>query len=127
MTTLIKLLGLAAMANTLLAATLTIETKSGFRPTKANIRIGDTVEFANTSGIDHTVTADPSLAANPANVILPVGATPFHSGILQPGDVFRQTFTVSGHYQYVCLKHETMGMIGQIDVDSSDLDEELGE
>ena len=45
---------------------------SGWSPT-IRIRAGDTVQWRNVSMIDHTVTADKSLAANPANVILPAG------------------------------------------------------
>ncbi len=89
-----------------------------FLPNVIQVRAGDTVEFTNDSNFTHTVTADPKLAKNAANIILPAGATPFHSGPLAPGVNFSRTFTVPGLYQYVCLPHEKHGMFGQVEVQS---------
>ena len=88
----------------------------GFNFTPQTIRIsaGQTVQWRNTSLVDHTVTADKSLAANPANVILPAGAQPFNSGEVDPGQVWTYPFTVPGTYSYVCLPHERQGMIGTV-------------
>ncbi len=85
-----------------------------FDPSPVTIAVGETVEWRNASSVPHTATADPSLAADPANVILPAGAEPFHSGILTAGARFRHTFTVAGTYRYVCLPHESAGMIGTV-------------
>lgn len=87
-----------------------------FVPDVVQARAGDTIEFTNESNFVHTVTADPTLVKNPANVVLPAGAAPFHSGKLLPGKTFTQTLTVPGLYQYVCLPHELHGMQGQIEV-----------
>lgn len=87
-----------------------------FSPEHIQIRVGDTVEFVNSSQGTHTVTADPSLAKEEADVILPKGATPFNSGAIAPGKTFTHTFSVPGLYQYFCRPHELMGMLGQVEV-----------
>ncbi len=109
-------MGLAtAFAN---AATEKVEitSKSRFSPERILVKVGDNVEFTNNSNGTHTVTADPSKAKDSKNVLLPKGGVAFHSGFLRPGQKFVQTFTVPGLYQYVCLPHESMGMMGQIEV-----------
>ena len=90
---------------------------TNFTPAVVRVRSGQTVQWRNTSVIDHTVTADKSLAANPANVILPQGAASFHSGEIDAGAVWTYTFTVPGTYRYVCLPHERQGMIGTVIVE----------
>ena len=85
-----------------------------FQPESVTVSAGDTVEWRNTSGVAHTVTADPQKAADPSHVHLPEGAQTFDSGIMQPGGTFQHTFTVPGRYQYVCLPHEAAGMIGEV-------------
>jgi plastocyanin len=88
-----------------------------FSPDTIVVRAGDTVVWRNTSGVPHTVTADAAQAGNPANVRLPQGASPFDSGVMQPGAEFRHTFTVPGEYRYFCRPHEGAGMIGTVIVD----------
>ena len=90
---------------------------TSFTPAAIRIRAGQTVQWRNTSLVDHTVTADKRLAANPANVILPQGAQSFHSGEIDAGQVWSYTFTVPGTYRYVCLPHEKKGMIGTVIVE----------
>ena len=87
-----------------------------FAPAQLTVVEGQTVEWRNKSIMDHTVTADPRLAKNPANVVLPAGAQPFNSGHVKPGQVYRRTFTVPGVYRYVCLPHEGQGMTGTLRV-----------
>lgn len=93
-----------------------------FTPPSITVGLGDTVEFQNISTGTHTVTADPALAANPANVELPAGAAPFDSGRLTPGKTFAHTFDVEGTYRYVCLPHEKFGMKGTVVVTDGDDD-----
>jgi plastocyanin len=88
-----------------------------FSPDTIVIRAGDTVVWQNTSGVPHTVTADPARAGNQANVRLPQGVSPFDSGVMQPCAEFRHTFTVPGEYRYFCQPHEGAGMIGTVIVD----------
>ena len=90
---------------------------TSFMPETIRITQGQTVQWRNTSVNEHTVTADPALVANPANVELPPGAETFHSGGLEPGATWQKTFSVPGTYRYVCLPHEQLGMTGTIVVE----------
>ncbi len=85
-----------------------------FEPAAIEVLEGDTIEFINESRGRHTVTADASMVKDVNNVLLPEGAEPFHSGVIDPGRLFSQTFTVAGEYKYVCLPHELMGMTGSV-------------
>lgn len=111
-------LGLVLWVGSLDAATVqvTISQDRQFVPDRVKVFAGDTVEYVNESTMNHTVTADPSLAKDPNHVILPEGAEPFHSGIVRPGETFSQVFGVAGLYQYICLPHEMHGMQGIVEV-----------
>ena len=85
-----------------------------FTPANLTVQIGDTVEWRNTSGMVHTVSADPQLAVQPHHVALPAGAIPFNSGELPPQGRFRYTFDIPGVYRYVCIHHGSAGMIGTV-------------
>lgn len=99
-------------------AEVTMSNRLTFEPRTLRIRAGQTVVWRNTSEVIHTVTADPSKAANRANVQLPAGAAAFDSGDMPPGAVFRHTFTTPGEYRYICIPHEVAGgMLGTIVVE----------
>ena len=85
-----------------------------FNPATVNIHAGQTVEWRNTSIITHTVTDNPTAAANAADSVLPAGAIPFSSGDIPAGKIFAYKFTVPGTYRYFCTHHETDGMVGTI-------------
>lgn len=95
------------------AASVTMAMNS-FNPGVVRVRPGQSVQWRNTSLITHTVTADPRLAANPANIQLPPGAAAFHSGKIPAGQVWSHIFTTPGTYRYVCLPHERQGMTGTV-------------
>lgn len=97
-----------------------------FTPDTVRVRVGQTVRWTNTSVLLHTVTADPTKAANASNVSLPQGAPVFDSGNLAPGAVFEYTFTTPGTYQYICIPHELANMIGWVIVTESEPDEDHG-
>ncbi len=99
------------------AATVEITSKLSFEPAEITIRVGDKVEWRNTSDLVHTVTADPRIAADASNVELPEGARPFNSAAIPAGQVFRHTFTVSGTYRYLCLPHAGQKMFGTVVVE----------
>ena len=72
-------------------------------------------EGGKTSAIHFmTRTNNSSLAINKAQVSNPAGAKVFDSGFLNPGQSFDKKFTTSGTYKYVCVPHETSGMVGTI-------------
>lgn len=102
-------------------------TATMFVPTDLTVEAGTTVIWENTSARSHTVTAYES--------DLPDGAEYFASGgyddektareawwsdrggILESGDRFTHTFEIPGEYGYVCVPHETGGMIGSVVVE----------
>ena len=73
--------------------------KMRFLPETVNIKVGDTVKWTNPYNISHTVTFDPSKAANKANAALPAGVEPFDSGAVEEEGTFSHTFTVKGTYK----------------------------
>ncbi len=88
-----------------------------FEPAEITVRVGDKVAWRNRTLLTHTVTADPRIGADPANVTLPEGAEPFNSAAITAGQIFRYTFTVPGTYRYLCLPHEGQGMFGTVVVE----------
>ncbi len=96
------------------AAVVDMTSTFAFSPASVTVAAGDTVEWRNTAVMKHTVTADPKLANDPAHVSLPDGAETFNSGDVPPGQIYRHTFDVPGQYDYVCLPHEFLGMLGTV-------------
>ncbi|KMQ50080.1 Halocyanin [Chitinispirillum alkaliphilum] len=92
-------------------------TQLRFEPQSVTVPVNGTVKWINTSGTNHTVTADSSLADDPSNVVLPDGAEPFNSNTLEPDEEFEYSFTVPGRYRYFCIPHEHLGMIGEVIVE----------
>lgn len=100
------------------AATVTMtDQPANFMPARVTIKVGETVEWKNTGLILHSATDNPAEAAKPETVSAPPGAAPFDSGFMNPGVVYRHTFTVPGTYRYVCLPHQAEGMAGEIVVE----------
>ena len=91
-----------------------------FDPPVARITAGDTVVWINDGAVPHTTTADPSAAGNPDNVVLPQGASTWDSKFLNSGETFEQVMTVVGDYTYLCTLHEAAGMVGRLEVVTSD-------
>lgn len=89
-----------------------------FVPEKVTIIAGQSVKWVNNSVLVHTVTTDPSWAATPDSVKLPDGAETFHSGNMDPNDIFIHTFETPGTYKYFCVPHEGANMIGLVEVKS---------
>ena len=71
-----------------------------FAPAHIRIDVGTSVDWFWSGGLSHTVTA--------------VDGT-FESSLQNDGG-FRHTFTETGVYDYVCVPHQTQGMIGRIEV-----------
>ena len=72
----------------------------GFTPDNITVVIGlnNTVVWTNNDGSIHTVTSS----------TVPAGATPFDSGLLNPGETFSYTFLTPGAYEYHCTVHPWM-------------------
>ena len=91
-----------------------------YEPAELTVKAGDTVHWRNTAIMHHTVTADPAIAKKAQDVSLPAGAAPFNSGNIDPGKGFDYTFSVPGTYRYFCIPHESLGMVGVVNVQPPD-------
>jgi len=94
-----------------------LDAPPSFQPVQATIKAGDTVEWKNVGAQLHHVTTDPSAALKKADVANPPGVKPFDSGLLKPGESFRETFSAPGIYRYTCAVHEAKGMNGEVVVE----------
>jgi plastocyanin len=85
-----------------------------FDPIGLFVKPGETVTWVNESGA-HSTTAYEK-GNGPASVTrIPENATAWNSGILsEQGATFEQTFEVTGTYDYFCIPHKVLGMIGRI-------------
>jgi len=84
-----------------------------FDPIGLYVEPGTTVRWIVRQNV-HTTTA-----YHPHNdhhsLRIPDGATPWNSGyLINPGDHFDVTLTVPGVYDYFCMPHEPVGMVGRI-------------
>ncbi|MFC7044722.1 plastocyanin/azurin family copper-binding protein [Halobacteriaceae archaeon GCM10025711] len=75
-----------------------------FDPVGLHVQPGDTVRFELAAGA-HSATAYPDR--------IPDGAEAFDSGVISEG-AFEHTFDVAGTYDYYCIPHEGVGMVGRI-------------
>jgi plastocyanin len=75
-----------------------------FKPPVVHIQPGQTVLWANSDPVQHTVTADDGL---------------FNSDLVDPGGTFSQAFDTPGTYPYYCQPHGSpgQGMAATIVVD----------
>ncbi len=87
-----------------------------FGPEHALINVGDTVVWIQEGAMPHTTSDGPGKAAVPEHALLPEGAKPWDSGLLDPGQRFSVVFDTTGEYTYLCKIHEAAGMMGRITV-----------
>lgn len=87
-----------------------------FGPEHALINVGDTVVWIQEGALPHTTSDGPGKAAVPEHALLPEGAEPWDSGLLDPGQRFSVVFDTPGEYTYLCTIHEAAGMVGRITV-----------
>lgn len=89
-----------------------------FDPVGVHVEPGQTIRWTNRDpGNSHTVTTyHPAIFERPLRI--PVGAKPWDSDYLMPGESFSVTLTVAGIYDYYCVPHEHAGMVGRIVVGS---------
>lgn len=72
-----------------------------FDPAYIVVSRGDTVEWHNAGTVSHTTTSSEGI---------------WNSGLLAPGGVFRRQMMEAGPHQYICIPHESFGMIGAVSV-----------
>lgn len=107
--------GSEAGSNTVMM--VTEESEYYFDPIGLFVDSGATVTFEIQSG-SHSATAYQK-GNEPASVThIPDGATAFDSGTLsEQGATFEHTFETTGTYDYFCIPHKSLGMVGRIVVD----------
>ena len=87
-----------------------------FVPAVVCLRVGGTVTWTNTTeDADHTSTDEPSLAASASDATIPQGGLGWNLR-LPSGRSEHRTFKIAGVYRYFCIPHETVGMVGVVDV-----------
>ncbi len=91
-----------------------IDMPPSFEPAEVTVKVGDTVKWENVGNSVHHATDDHDMAIKGDDVKSPSGTAAFDSGFMRPGETFTHTFTTPGVYRYVCVAHETSGMIGEV-------------
>jgi manganese oxidase len=76
-----------------------------FVPDTLTVKVGTTVTWVNQDGYVHTVTSGTSPSDRSGL---------FDSGNLNGGETFSFTFDKAGTYDYFCIPHFSLGMIGKI-------------
>lgn len=88
-----------------------------FEPHVVRIDPGETVRWVLESGNHSTTSYDPS---NDKPLRIPERADGWNSGVLSDsGATFEKTFQVEGVYDYFCIPHEGVGMVGTVVVGSA--------
>jgi plastocyanin len=85
-----------------------------YEPATLTVSVGTTVQWKNDGQQVHDATDRRDAASRASDVAYPIGAEPFDSGPMQPGQTFSYTFTIPGTYQYICVPHEFGGMTGEV-------------
>lgn len=97
------------------------DSRNVFEPAELTVQVGETVIWGFASA-GHNVSCRTS---DSTEVGLPADAEAFASygpdespaGSLVPrGETYEHTFEVSGQYDYVCIPHESLGMMGTVQV-----------
>jgi plastocyanin len=94
-----------------------------FEPANFSVRVGQTVEFVNVSGMPHNVQFEPGRIPAGAGDILNRNMTgrlgPLQGPMMSTaGQTYRVSFAGApvGQYGYFCLPHKALGMTGVITV-----------
>ncbi|MFP4175145.1 MAG: plastocyanin/azurin family copper-binding protein [Halobacteriales archaeon] len=85
-----------------------------FDPIGLHVEPGDTVRWVNVEG-SHSSTAYEEGNGGAEETRIPEGAEAWNSDTLsEQGATFEYTFEEEGTYDYFCIPHKTLGMIGRI-------------
>lgn len=85
-----------------------------FDPIGLFVKPGETVTWVNETGA-HSTTAYEKGNGRALVTRIPKDATAWNSGILSElGATFEHTFEVEGTYDYFCIPHKSLGMVGRI-------------
>lgn len=99
--------------------TMLSEDEPVFAPDVAWVERGGSVTWKNVDEEAHTTTAYASANDKPQRV--PDGTSAWDSDMLETDDTFTKTFDTEGVYEYYCVPHEGLGMVGAVIVGHPDL------
>jgi plastocyanin len=89
-----------------------------FDPIGLHVEPGTTVTWVNESG-RHSSTAYVESSSFTSQTRIPESAEPWNSEtITEQGATFQHTFETEGTYDYFCIPHKSLGMIGRVVVGS---------
>jgi plastocyanin len=85
-----------------------------FNPIGLHVEPGDTVRWVNAAG-SHSATAYAEDNGGASERRIPEGAEPWNSGVFtETGAEFEYTFEEEGTYDYFCIPHKSLGMVGRV-------------
>jgi len=104
--------------------TMVGEKEPVFDPEVVWVNPGGTVTWKNVDEDPHSTAAYAPDNGKPRRT--PDGTQGWDSGILGTGETFTQTFDAEGVYDYYCLPHESLGMVGEVVVGQPDVKNQPG-
>jgi len=94
-----------------------------FDPGTVEVAVGDTVVWENEGGGDHSVTASEDDIPDDADYFASGGfdgeeeaRNAWPDGAIADGDTYEHTFQTAGTYDYFCVPHEGLDMVGTVEV-----------
>ena len=84
-----------------------------FDPIGLFVEPGTTVDFVIESGA-HSATSYTTDNPSVSERRIPEGAESWDSGTISGSDSFEYTFETEGTYDYYCIPHKTLGMVGRV-------------
>ncbi|WP_262174573.1 plastocyanin/azurin family copper-binding protein [Haloarcula laminariae] len=85
-----------------------------FDPIGQFVETGETITFEIQSG-RHSATAYHEEITSASVTRIPEGASTFNSGTMSnAGATYKHTFDTAGTYDYFCIPHKSVGMVGRI-------------
>ncbi len=80
--------------------------QQAFNSKNIEVEVGSTVKWVNSSSLVHTVTSGTNGESDGT----------FNSGNISPGETFSYTFNKVGEFNYFCIPHYSLGMVGKVAV-----------
>lgn len=97
---------------------------NAYLPDEHEVSVGDTVVWGNNGSRGHTVTAYERTIPDEADYFasggyddLDTARDEWHAtggGNISPGETYEHTFEVLGRHNYLCIPHESGGMVGVV-------------
>jgi len=98
--------------------------QNAFLPETYEVSVGETVVWGNNGSRGHTVTAYEETIPDGAEYFasggyddLGTAREEWHAtggGNIPPGEIYEYTFEVPGRHNYLCIPHESSGMVGAV-------------